>query len=56
MTTLQHYQPLVDDEVKKEWNIPDFWKLVAQMPFGVPSTPAGEKQFAPIEGRVKVYR
>ncbi|MBD3106967.1 nitroreductase family protein [Bacillus sp. AGMB 02131] len=54
--TLQHYQPLVDDEVKKEWDIPDYWKLVAQMPFGVPSAPAGEKQFAPIEDRVKVYR
>ncbi|MGN1387661.1 MAG: nitroreductase family protein [Bacillus sp. (in: firmicutes)] len=54
--TLQHYQPLVDDEVKAKWNIPDSWKLAAQMPFGVPAALAGEKQFAPIEERVKVYK
>lgn len=54
--TLQHYQPLVDDEVKAKWNIPDSWKLAAQMPFGVPTALAGEKQFAPIEERVKVYK
>lgn len=54
--TLQHYQPLVDDEVKAKWNIPNSWKLAAQMPFGVPTALAGEKQFAPIEERVKVYK
>ena len=43
--TLQHYNPLIDDEVKKEWNIPDNWKLIAQMPFGNPTSPAGEKGF-----------
>lgn len=32
--SLQHYNPLVDDAVRKEWNIPASWKLRAQMPFG----------------------
>jgi len=54
--SLQHYQPLVDDSVKAEWNVPDSWELAAQMPFGVPTAVAGEKQFAPIEERVKVYK
>lgn len=54
--TLQHYQPLIDDEVKKEWNIPASWLLHAQMPFGTPVAPAGEKEFAPIADRVKVYK
>ena len=31
--SLQHYNPLSDDEVRKAWNLPGDWKLVAQMPF-----------------------
>ncbi|MFS0577479.1 nitroreductase family protein [Sporosarcina sp. 179-K 3D1 HS] len=54
--SLQHYNPLIDDEVKKEWNIPDHWKLIAQMPFGNPTAPAGEKEFQPLENRVKFYK
>ena len=47
--SLQHYNPLIDDEVKKEWNIPGNWKLIAQMPFGNPTSPPGEKEFQPLE-------
>lgn len=54
--SLQHYNPLIDEDVKKEWNIPASWNLVAQMPFGTPTMEAGEKQFNPIEERVKVYK
>ncbi|WP_110928518.1 nitroreductase family protein [Bacillus massiliglaciei] len=54
--TLQHYNPLIDEDVKAEWGIPDSWKLIAQMPFGKPAAPAGEKDFQPIEERVKVYK
>ena len=32
--SLQHYNPLVDDEVRKAWNLPPSWKLLAEMPFG----------------------
>ncbi|GAA0361335.1 nitroreductase family protein [Bacillus horti] len=54
--SLQHYNPLIDDEVKKEWGIPDSWKLIAQLPFGKPAAPAGEKEFAPIDTRLKVFK
>ncbi|MBK3494671.1 nitroreductase family protein [Viridibacillus sp. YIM B01967] len=54
--TLQHYNPLIDAEVKSEWNIPEDWKLLAEMPFGKPVVAAGEKQYSPIEDRVKVYK
>ena len=54
--SLQHYNPLIDDEVKKEWNIPSNWKLIAQMPFGNPTSPVGEKEFKPLEDRVKFYK
>ncbi|MDL2296467.1 nitroreductase family protein, partial [Bacteroidales bacterium OttesenSCG-928-E04] len=34
--SLQHYNPLIDEEVRKKWNINPEWKLIAQMPFGAP--------------------
>lgn len=52
---LQHYNPLIDAAVAKEWNIPATWTLRAQMVFGGIATPAGEKTFAPIENRLKVF-
>ena len=54
--SLQHYNPLIDGEVKNEWNIPGNWKLIAQMPFGNPTAPVGEKEFQPLEDRVKFYK
>ncbi|MCF0148246.1 MAG: nitroreductase family protein [Clostridium sp.] len=54
--SLQHYTELIDDEVKKEFSIPNNWKMLAQMPFGNVLAPAGEKTFTPIEDRVKVLK
>ncbi|MBL3640781.1 nitroreductase family protein [Bacillus sp. RHFB] len=54
--TLQHYNPLIDDEVKKEWNVPSNWKLIAQMPFGNPTVQPGDKEFKPLEDRIKFYK
>lgn len=54
--SLQHYNPLIDNEVKEEWNIPAEWKLIAQMPFGQPTAQPGEKEFQPVENRVKFYK
>ena len=31
--SLQHYNPLPDEAVAREWNIPEGWVLRAQMPF-----------------------
>ncbi|MFS0782608.1 nitroreductase family protein [Bacillus sp. 1P06AnD] len=54
--SLQHYNPLIDEAVAAKWNVPSNWKLTAQMPFGKPLAEAGEKQFNPVEDRVKVYK
>ncbi|MET3942671.1 putative oxidoreductase (fatty acid repression mutant protein) [Paenibacillus sp. PvP094] len=54
--SLQHYNPLIDEKVKQEWNIPEHWRLIAQMPFGKPTATPGEKEFQPIEERVKVHK
>lgn len=53
--SLQHYNPLIDAEVAQAFQTPENWKLVAQMPFGKPCAPAGEKSFLPIETRVSVF-
>lgn len=53
--SLQHYNPLIDDEVKKEWNVPSNWKLIAQMPFGNPTMIPREKEFQPLDERVKFH-
>ena len=54
-TNLQHYNPVIDAEVAKTWNIPASWTLRAQLVFGGIAAPAGEKTFEPLENRFKVY-
>jgi len=54
--SLQHYNPLIDQAVKQEWSIPTTWKLIAQMPFGKPTAAPGEKEFQPLEARVKLFK
>ncbi len=53
--SLQHYNPLIDDQVHAEWQLPKSWKLLAQMPFGTPAADPGEKEFAPLDERVKIF-
>lgn len=43
--SLQHYNPLIDQQVKETWNLPDSWLLSAQMPFGKIVQPAGAKEY-----------
>ena len=54
--SLQHYNPLIDEEVKRTWHFPKEWELIAQMPFGMPLEAPGEKTFKPLEERVKVFK
>lgn len=53
--SLQHYNELIEEAVRKEWNIPDGWKMRAQMPFGKPTSLPGEKEVKPLEDRVMVF-
>lgn len=53
--SLQHYNELIEEEVKHTWQIPASYKLIAQMPFGKTAAAPQEKQFNPINDRVKVY-
>lgn len=51
--SLQHYNPLIDDEVKRTFGLPESWRLFSQMPFGKPTAPAGEKVFRNVDERFR---
>ncbi|MDR3268278.1 MAG: nitroreductase family protein [Tannerella sp.] len=53
--SLQHYNPLIDEEVRQTWHLPEDWKLIAQMPFGVPVQEPGTKTFKPLDNRIRVF-
>lgn len=53
--TVQHYNPIIDEAVAKEWNISPDWKLVCQMPFGIPAAEPGEKTFNPLDKRSLLF-
>ena len=53
--SLQHYNPLIDDAVRKEWDIPADWKLIAQMPFGNPILPPDPKENIPLTERIETF-
>lgn len=55
---LQHFHPTISKGVAETWEVPANWSLRAQLVFGKPTGPPRggvEKQFAPLEPRVKVY-
>lgn len=54
--SLQHYNPLIDDRVRAEWQLPATWQLIAQMPFGKPLREPGEKEILPLDTRLKIFR
>lgn len=54
--SLQHYNPLVDEGVQREFGVPPSWKLMAQMPFGEPYAPPEKKEFLPVDERVKILK
>lgn len=53
--SLQHYTELIEKDAAGAWNVPDNWKLIAQMPFGKPAEQPSEKQFNIILEHIKVY-
>jgi predicted oxidoreductase (fatty acid repression mutant protein) len=53
--SLQHYNPIVDAAIQKEWSVPASWKLRAQMPFGSHQAPFGDKAFMDDDQRFRVF-
>lgn len=53
---LQHYNPLIDDEVRAAFNIPASWRLRAEMDFGSIEAPAGDKEYMDDDDRFLVFK
>lgn len=52
--SLQHYNPIIDDQVHAVFDLPESWKLLAQMPFGTPVSEPAKLQYQPVETRLIV--
>ena len=53
---LQHYNPLIDEDIKKIFDLPDSWDLVAQMVFGEKLEDPAPVPKIPTGSRVKIFR
>lgn len=53
---IQHYNPLIDDEVRAAFNIPASWRLRAEMDFGSIEAPAGDKEYMADDDRFLVFK
>lgn len=53
--SLQHYNPIVDQQVHSEWNVPENWKLRAQLVFGSVEGEPKEKTYINDAERFKVF-
>lgn len=51
---LQHYTPLIDNDVREAWDIPASWKLRAHLNFGSVQAPAKDKTYIEDDKRFKV--
>ncbi len=54
--SIQHYNPVIDDAVKKLFDLPRSWVLNAQMPFGRILQEPDPKEREDINERVRVVR
>lgn len=55
---LQHYNPLIDEDVKMTWGLPKHWDLKAQMVFGTIQEgykPKHKEQKLPLNERLRVF-
>ncbi len=53
--SLQHYNPVIDEAVAKEWNIPTNWRLRSQLVFGSKEDEPLEKDFLAEDERFHIY-
>lgn len=53
--SLQHYNPLIDQLIQQEWDLPPTWQLVAQMPLGSVEAPPAAKELVDAADKVSVY-
>ncbi len=52
---IQHYNPLINDRVMEEFELPSTWVLDAQMLFGKKLAEPGKKEIIPAKDRMMVF-
>lgn len=52
--SLQHYSAIFEQDVAQAFDIPEGWKLIAQMPFGGVAASADSKEFGTTDERMMV--
>lgn len=52
--SLQHYNPVIDERLRELFDVPETWKLIAQMPFGNILAEPEPKEKEDIRQRVRV--
>lgn len=53
--SLQHYGNLVEKDVAARWKLDGNWRLIAQMPFGVPKSEPEAKEKLSLDVTVKMF-
>ena len=51
--SLQHYNPMIDERVKKRFKTEDGWRLISQMPYGIGEEKIEAREFEPFEKIVR---
>ncbi len=54
--SLQHYNPVIDSKVRELFEVPEHYRLIAQMPFGGIAAEPAAKEKEDISRRVTVFR
>lgn len=52
--SLQHYSAIFEQDIAQAFDIPEGWKLIAQMPFGGVAASADDKKFGTTDERMMV--
>jgi len=52
---LQHYNPVIDAKVAEAWNLPESWRLQAQLVFGGRTNEVDSPAPGPLDDRYRVF-
>ncbi|NCB33965.1 MAG: nitroreductase family protein [Erysipelotrichia bacterium] len=52
--SLQHYNPVIDEAVHRLYDLPESWKLIAEMPYGGIGSEPDPKELEDISKRVRI--
>lgn len=53
--SLQHYSNLIEGQVASMLGLDPKWRLIAEMPYGIPNSKPGPKEQTPLDIRIKVF-